>query len=482
MCRYFIPLLLLLTVVVTAEAKRPNVLIILVDDMGYGDLRSYNSDSNIPTPYLDKLAQEGMLFTDAHAAGSMCHPSRYGLITGQLPSRIDTWKWPRQALIKRGQTTLASLLKGQGYRTAMVGKWHLGFEENGYENPLPGGPVDVGFDTFFGMRASTDIAPYFYIDGDRALVPPTEEIAHNESGDPWPRIQGAFWREGGIAPNLQLEDVLPRFADEAVGVIRHHARSESDAPLFLYVAFPAPHTPWLPTPAFQGRTNNLYGDFTAMVDHMVGRVLTALEQSGMREETLVIFSSDNGPVWYDKDTEKFGHDALGGMRGMKGDAYEGGHRMPFIVRWPGTVEPGSASAQTICFTDVLATMAEVVGYKLSAGEGPDSFSFLPALRGQSREHTDVRGPLLLVSAKGHHSLRLGKWKYIDDVGSGGFSDGQGAAYKKQQAAADGLKVQLYDMENDPSETTNLAGKEPAVVQKMAAELKRLQGESHTRVY
>ena len=226
----------------------------------------------------------------------------------------------------------------------------------------------------------------------------------------------------------------------------------------------------------------MYGDFTAMVDHMVGRVLTALEQSGMREETLVIFSSDNGPVWYDKDTEKFGHDAMGGMRGMKGDAYEGGHRMPFIVRWPGNVNAGSASAQTICFTDVLATMAEVVGHKLGVGEGPDSFSFLPALRGQSREHTDARGPLLLVSAKGHHSLRIGKWKYIDGVGSGGFSDGQGASYQAKRAGADALQVQLYDMENDSGETMNLAAKEPALVQKMASELKRLQGESHTRAY
>jgi arylsulfatase A len=482
MLRNFITLLLLLSTVVTVEAKRPNVLIILVDDMGWGDLKPYNSASNIPTPYLDELAQEGMLFTDAHAAGSLCHPSRYGLITGQLPWRTDTSKWPKQALIGKGQTTLASMFKGQGYRTAMVGKWHLGFDEDGYENPLPGGPIDVGFDSYFGIRASTDIPPYFYIDGDRALVPPIEQIEVNYSGEPWTKIQGAFWRKGGIAPNLQLEDVLPRFTDEAVGVIRNHARADSETPLFLYLAYPAPHTPWLPSPAFQGRTNNMYGDFTAMVDHMIGRVLIALEQSGMEEETLVIFSSDNGPVWYDKDTEKFGHDAMGGMRGMKGDAYEGGHRMPFIVRWPGTVDASSASAQTICFTDVLATMAEVVGHDLSAGEGPDSFSFLPALQGNSSENTDARAPLLLVSAKGHHSLRIGKWKYIDGVGSGGFSDGFADAYQAKGAAADAPKVQLYDMEKDPGETTNLAADRSDVVQKMEAELKRLKGETHTRAY
>ena len=226
------------------QAKDPNILIILVDDFGYGDLKSYNPNSKIPTPHLDELAAQGIRFTDAHSAGSLCHPSRYGLMTGQLPFRIDYSKWPKHALIEQDRMTVASLLKGNGYSTAMVGKWHLGFEENGYENPLPGGPVDVGFDSYFGIRASTDIPPYFYIDGDRALVPPIDRIDNNYSDDGWTKIQGAFWREGGIAPNLQLENVLPRFTDEAVGVIRDHARSKTEDPLFLYLAYPAPHTPW----------------------------------------------------------------------------------------------------------------------------------------------------------------------------------------------------------------------------------------------
>ncbi len=198
------------------SAQNPNIVFILVDDMGYGDLSSYNVESKIPTPHLDSLARSGMRFTDAHSAGSLCHPSRYGLLTGQLPFRIDYSVWREHGLISSDRMTLASFLKGQDYHTAMVGKWHLGFEENGYENPLPGGPVDVGFDTFFGIRASTDIPPYFYIDGDRALVAPVDQIEANYS-DGWTKIQGAFWRAGGIAPNLQLEDVLPRFTDEAVG-------------------------------------------------------------------------------------------------------------------------------------------------------------------------------------------------------------------------------------------------------------------------
>ncbi|GAB5561172.1 MAG: sulfatase-like hydrolase/transferase [Synoicihabitans sp.] len=463
-------------------AKSPNVLIILVDDMGYGDLKAFNADSQIPTPHLDRLASEGMLFTDAHAAGSVCHPSRYGLITGELPFRVDTSIWPKTAVISPDRMTIASLLREQGYRTAMVGKWHLGFNETGYENPLSGGPVDVGFDTYFGIRASTDIPPYFYIEADRALVPPVNQIEANTSPEPWTPIQGAFWRDGGVAPNLQLEDVLPRFTDEAVGVIRNHARLESEKPLLLYLAYPAPHTPWLPTPDFVGRTNNMYGDFTLMVDHMIGRVLTALEQSGMREETLVIFSSDNGPVWYEKDVQAYGHSSVGHLRGMKGDAYEGGHRMPFIVRWPGKVEPGSSSAQTICFTDIMATLADVSGASIPAGQAPDSFSFLPALQGKSLPHTRARGPLLLQSSRGHFSLRIGKWKYIDKLGAGGFSDGRGANYRKPKPSPNGPTAQLFDMETDPGETTNVWADFPDVVDVMEQQLERLKNERHTRPY
>jgi len=462
------------------SAGNPNIVFILVDDMGYGDLSSYNTESRIPTPHLDRLARSGMRFTDAHSAGPLCHPSRYGLMTGQLPFRIDYGVWREHALISSDRMTVASLLKGQEYHTAMVGKWHLGFEENGYENPLPGGPVDVGFDTFFGIRASTDIPPYFYIDGNRALVAPVNHIEANYS-DGWTQIQGAFWRAGGIAPNLRLEGVLPRFTDEAVGVIRDHARSKSERPLFLYLAYPAPHTPWLPSESFQGISGaSTYGDFMAMVDYMIGRVLKALEDTGMEEETLVIFSSDNGPVWYDTDVQRFGHDSSGGMRGMKGDAYEGGHRMPFIVRWPGQVKPGSVSNQTIGFTDVLATFAAVTGVELPEGQGPDSFSFLSALQGNDVSNTTARGPLVLESSRGHFSLRSGKWKFIDGLGSGGFSDGFSEAYKAVAPGAGDPTAQLYDMETDPGETRNLFFEKPEVVKKLAAELEQIVGLGHNR--
>lgn len=472
MKRFTIILLSLLALHTIWAGSRPNVLIILVDDMGYGDLRCYNSKSKIPTPHLDRLAAEGMRFTDAHSAGALCHPSRYGLLTGKMPYRMDYGRWPKHALIEKKQMTIASLLKQQNYSTAMVGKWHLGFEERGYDKPLKGGPVDVGFDTYFGIRASTDIPPYFYIDGDRALVPPVNRIGANYSEiDGWTKIQGAFWRAGGIAPNLQLENVLPRFTDEAVGVIRDHHRLRSQSPLFLYLAYPAPHTPWLPSDDFSGVSEaKMYGDFTSMVDHMIGRVMTALRQCQMEENTLVIFSSDNGPVWYDKDVERFGHDSSGGLNGMKGDAYEGAHRMPFLVKWPGEVESGSVSHQTICFTDVFATLADVTGFAVPDGQAIDSYSFLEALKGRSKPHTAARVPLVLESARGHFSIRDGKWKYINKLGSGGFSDGFANDYRAAKPGPHDPKAQLYNMEEDQGETQNQILQQPSIANRLAAQL------------
>jgi len=456
-------------------ADKPNIVIILVDDMGYGDPGCYNPNSKIPTPHIDRLAREGMRFTDAHAPGALCHPSRYGLLTGRYPFRANVEAWRQQPTIEKGRTTIASLLKGQGYRTAMVGKWHLGFQENGYDNPLPGGPVDRGFDSYFGIRASTDIPPYFYIRNDRAVLPPMNQIAASNS-EGWSPIQGAFWRAGGIAPDLELKDVLPRFTEEAMGLIRNHARSGSDQPFMLYLAYPAPHTPWLPSEEFQGRSSaGMYGDFAMMVDAMIGRVLQTLKNSNMADNTLLILTSDNGPVWYDADVKRLGHDSTGGLRGMKGDAWEAGHRMPFIVRWPGKVNAGSVSHQTICFTDVLATFADITGEKLREDAGPDSFSILPVLRGTHPEGQAIRGPLVLPSANGTMTIRSGQWKLITALGSGGFT--KPARIAPKAGEADG---QLYDLAHDRFETTNLYDKHPDVVLKLRAELEHVQNAAQTR--
>lgn len=456
------------------SADHPNILLVLVDDMGYGDPGCYNPESKIPTPNIDSIARDGMRMTDCHAPGPLCHMSRYGLMTGRYPFRTDVSRWRRHRLIEPDQTTIASLLKSVGYRTAMVGKWHLGFDENGYDQPLPGGPVDVGFDQFFGIRASTDIPPYFYIRDDSAVEPPSDHIEANHS-DGWSPIQGAFWREGGIAPNLRLDDVLPRFTQEAEQVIETHADSGTDDPLMLYVALPAPHTPWLPDEKYQQRSGaGMYGDFVMMVDAMLGRLLTSLDQAEMSEDTLVIFSSDNGPVWYDNDVERFGHDSTGGLRGMKGDAWEAGHRMPFLVRWPGKVDPGSVSDQTVSFTDLLATFAAITGEQLSPDAGPDSYDMLPVWTGRQPESQPVRDALVVRSANQTMTIRSGDWKLITALGSGGFSKP-----KRRQASQGGPEGQLYHLKDDLGETNNRYNDKPDVVARLTEKLEEIRAAGHS---
>ena len=457
---------------------KPNIVILLVDDMGYGDPQCFNPKSKIVTPNIDRLAREGMRFTDAHAPGPLCHPSRYGLITGRYPFRTDITRWPTQPLIEKGQVTVASLLHDQGYHTAMVGKWHLGFHEVGYDQPLRGGPVDCGFDTFFGLRASTDIAPYFYIRGDRAVAPPTGHIAEHHS-EGWSPTQGAFWREGGIAPGLDLKDVLPKLTDEACAVINAQADKKPDArrPLMLYLAYTAPHTPWLPVAEFAGKSGaGMYGDFVMMVDAQIGRVLETLEKADMMQDTLLIFASDNGPVWLPADVARLGHDAVGGLRGMKADAWEGGHRMPFIVRWPGRVKAGTISDQTICFTDLLATFADICGEKFSTNAMPDSFSLLPVLEGRQPKDQPVRGPIVMQAGSTDAMLiRSGDWKLIDQLGSGGFTKPNKIKPEPGDPAG-----QLYNLHDDLAETNNLYLQHPEIVARLKAEMKRIVESPVTR--
>ena len=469
--RFCFVLLLIVLAEVCLGAERPNIVILLADDMGYGDPHCFNPQSKIATPNIDRLAREGLRFTDAHAPGALCHPSRYGLMTGRYPFRTDITRWPTEPLIEKGQVTIASFLHSQGYETAMVGKWHLGFRENGYDQLLPGGPLDCGFDSFFGLRASTDIPPYFFIRGDRPVTPPTDQIAaHHSRG--WASNQGEFWREGGIAPGFHLEDVLPRLTDEACSLINTRADKAPAArrPLMLYLALTAPHTPWLPTGEFAGKSGaGMYGDFVMTVDAQIGRVLAALEQARMAQNTLLVFTSDNGPMWLPVDVARFGHTAAGGLRGMKGDAWDAGHRMPFIVRWPGRVKAGTVSSQTICFTDLLATFAELCGARLPAGAGPDSFSFLPVLEGRQPEDQPVRGPIVMRAGSSPAMvIRSGDWKLINQLGSGGFS--QPKTIKPGPGDPAG---QLYNLRTDRAETNNLYLKRPDIVARLEAEMQRI---------
>lgn len=439
--------------------------------MGYGDPGCFNPDSKIPTPHIDSLAGDGMRFTDAHAPGPLCHLSRYGLMTGRYPFRATPERWRTEPTIKASDVTIASLLKSEGYRTAMVGKWHLGFAEDGYENPLPGGPVDCGFESYFGIRASTDIPPYFYIRDNKAVKPPTSHIGDNNS-ESWSKIQGAFWRAGGIAPDLALKDVLPRFTNEAVKAIETHAASKQskEQPLFLYLAYPAPHTPWLPSEQFSGKSRaGMYGDFAMMVDFNIGQVLESLRKTGLADDTLVVFTSDNGPVWYEADVKRFGHDSSGGLRGMKSDAWECGHRMPLVIRLPGVARPASVSKQTICFTDLLATFADVVDAELPQSAGPDSFSFHSVLTGEQPEDVPVREEFVMRSGGGLMMIRSGDWKLIQGLGSGGFSKPS-----KVKAKPGAPNQQLYNLANDPGEETNVCSDNPEIVARLSKRLQQIR--------
>lgn len=461
------------------RADGPNIVVILVDDMGYGDPGCFNPQSKIPTPAINSLARDGMMFSDAHAPGPLCHMSRYGLLTGRYPFRTNVGIWPRQPLIAEDQMTIATLARDAGYHTAMVGKWHCGFAEDGYDNPLPGGPVDRGFDSYFGIRASTDIPPYFYIRNDRAIQPPTLQIDANNSSD-WSPIQGAFWRAGGIAPNLQLPQVLPRFTNEAIAVIEQHARTRTrEQPLLLYLAYPAPHTPWLPAEEFRGKSGaGMYGDFLMMVDAEIDRVLQALEAASMTNDTLLIFTSDNGPVWYDEDVDRFGHDSSGGLRGMKADAWEAGHRMPFIVRWPARVKPGTTSGQLVCFTDLLATFAQIMNLPHPDTAAPDSFSFLPELIGTETRNTPRRTQFVMRpgSVQSMATIRSGPWKLITELGSGGFT-----RPNRLQPEPGGPAGQLYRMDQDPNEEQNLYLEHPLVVARLQHELQQIMDAPASRL-
>lgn len=452
-----------------AATDTPNIILILVDDLGYGDIAAYNEQSKIKTPHLDKLAAQGMRFSDAHAAGSTCVPSRYGLLTGRYPVRAKL-DWKSGPVIENDQVTIASYLSGVGYSTAMIGKWHQGLEpvqENlafDFSEPLQGGPLDRGFDTFFGIHASLDIPPYFYIRGRTATAIPTETINAGSSeghADGWNHIQGAFWREGLRADDFDLEQVTPRLLAEAVQVLRSHAGKQEKNPLFLYLALPSPHTPWLPSEEFRGQSGaGLYGDFVMQVDAAVGEILDELDSAGMAGDTMVIFSSDNGPVWYDHNTEHFGHDSAGNLRGMKGDGWEGGHRIPLIVRWPGRVTESSDSDQLVSLVDIMATIADVTATTLPPLAGPDSISFYPEL---SSEEKAGRRTQLLHDRK---VIRDGKWKLMLYLGSGGFTRPKFI----EPETGSLLRGQLYNLEDDPSESNNLYAVHPGIVARLSAEL------------
>ncbi len=449
---------------------RPNIVVILADDMGYGDCGATNPNAKIPTPHIDRLAREGLLFTDAHSASGTCTPSRYGLLTGINPARTgvsNTLLRNGKPVIAETETTIATLLRDRGYATAMVGKWHLGFDMDmsgqkpafDFSQPLTGGPLDRGFDRFFGIHSSPGAAPYFYIDGRHPVAVPRETTA----GGPQGRANKTSWGRGKIAPGYIHEEVSARLCDRAVAMIRDHAAAQEQPPFFLYYALSSPHAPWLPTKEFAGKSGvGVYGDFMVQLDHEVGRIAEALRETGLETNTLLIVTSDNGPG-PDSATESqaAGHDVSGGLRGGKAMAWEGGHRVPFIVKWPGRVKPGRVSTSTINFTDLFATLAELLGVDAAAaypGVTRDSHSFLVALFEPGTRHP--RSPMVNTE----DCIRIDDWKLVHP--------------RRRQGPTETAvsKFELYNLADDLAEQNDVLAAHPEQAQRLFEQYREFIGQ------
>ena len=461
-----------------ASAAHPNIVFVLADDLGAGDLGCYNRDSKVPTPNMDKLAGEGVRFTDAHSPSSVCTPTRYGVLTGRYCWRTRLKSgvlWgDGTLLIDPARLTVGKLLQKSGYTTGAVGKWHLGFgagKKADYSKPLTPGANDVGFDYFFGIPSSLDIPPYLYVRNNLPVKPLSTKVAGSKH-----RRQkgGGFWRAGQVSGDFKHIEVLPRIASEAVKFIERSSGDPAARPFFLYFPLTAPHTPWLPAKEFRGRSKaGHYGDFVAQVDHVIGQVTAALEKSGQAKNTLLIVTSDNGSHWPASDVKKFKHAANGNTRGQKADIWDGGHRVPFLARWPGKIKRGTSNDETICLSDLMATAAAIVGEKLPPNAGEDSYNILPALLGETLERP-IREATVHHSVSGMFALRQGSWKLIVGRGSGGFTAPRKIKPKPGEPAG-----QLYNLAADPREEKNLYQEKPEVVTRLRKLLNKYRKEGRS---
>jgi arylsulfatase A len=363
-------------------------------------------------------------------------------------------------LIEAGRLTVPGLLKKAGYYTAGVGKWHLGLGESekaDFEKPLRPGPVTCGFDYYYGIPASLDMSPYLYFENDRTVEFPTVQ----DPGNNEPR--GVMWRPGNRAPHFDIPQVLPTLTAKACSVIKDRA-THLDKPFFLYFAMPSPHTPWVPLPEFKGKSNaGDYGDYVVEVDAMVGAVLGAIQSSGLEENTLVILTSDHGADWKPNDIKRWNHRSNANWRGEKADVWEGGHRVPFIARWPGHIPADTVCDETGSLTDFLATLADCLQQSLPSDAGEDSFSLLPAFFGTS--HGPIREAIVSESNSGMFTIREGEWKLALGLGSGGFS-----APREVEPVAGGPQGQLYNLRSDPSESNNVWLEHPDIVTRLTSML------------
>ena len=486
------PLVLFAAVLSSVAAvadDRPNIVFILADDMGYGDVQALNPDSKIPTPNLNRLAGEGMTFTDAHSPSAVCTPTRYATLTGRYCWRsrlkrgvLNGYGTP---LIERDRPTVASHLQSNGYRTAVIGKWHLGLgfqkDANGdwdWSQRLDYSPVDAGFKRSLVIPASLDFPPYVYIDGHEITGKP--DRTQPAKGFP------AFLRKGELGSDFSIPDCLDQLTQHASDYIR--AQVGQDDPFFLYFPLTAPHKPVLPHGRFAGKTDlGPYGDFVAQVDWTVGEIMKAIDESKLGENTLVIYTSDNGSFMRrqtdakqpdhvsDETVQAYyegNHTANGPWRGTKADIWEGGHHVPFFARWTGTIRPNSKCDVPICHVDLFATASELAESKLPSPDqaAPDSFSIVPLLKGKNKQFR--RGLVVNHSASGMFAIRDGKWKLVLGNGSGGREQPKGQAFAGPW--------QLYDLATDPTESSDVADTNPEVVQRLSGVLFRSLANERSR--
>lgn len=493
-----------------AAEKRPNVVFIFADDLGYGDLGCYGA-TKLKTPNIDKLAAEGRKFTDAHSASAVCTPSRYGLLTGQYPFRADNGNglWgpaptTSPLLIDPDTLTIADIFKSSGYDTAAIGKWHLGFGKgtNNWQEPLRPGPQDLGFDYYFGMPVVNSAPPYLYVENDRIVgsdpADPLIPIGRNSKEEPTPitpippeaaqRSPNQF--KGAVEAHQLFNDyeVGTKLTEKATGWIK----SRGEKPFFLYFSTTNVHHPFTPAKRFQGTSDcGVYGDSVHELDWIVGEIMTTLETAGVADNTLVIFTSDNGGMFNlgGRAAAGKGHKINGDLLGSKFGIWEGGHRVPFIAWWPGKIAAGTTSDQLLISVDMMASFAALTGRALSTAEQKDSINMLPALTGNP--DTALRTEMFMTPFRATHmALRRGKWMYIPAKDDGGFRGSKpndhawgGAAVtalvntpnsdiENGKLKKDAPPAQLYDLAADRNQTTNLYLKHPKVVKDMAADLNK----------
>lgn len=468
-----------------SKNQKPNIIYILADDLGYGDVKCFNPEGKIPTPNLDEMATNGIKFTDAHTSSAVCTPTRYGILTGRYnwrsPLKRGVLSGTSKSLIMQERTTIAEMLKSKGYSTAYVGKWHLGWDweilnekdkmdldnykvnpEIDFGAPIKNGPSTHGFDYSFGFSGSLDMAPYVYVENDEPTMVPTKTTVS--------RDKKGFWREGLTSDDFVHANVLQDLTDKAVDYIDKNAKKKS--PFFLYFPLPAPHTPILPTTEFMGRSNtNMYGDFVMQVDDVVRQIRGVLNKQGISDNTLLVFTSDNGcsPRADFAELANVKHDPSSVFRGAKADIYEGGHRVPFIVEWPDKALKNSSSDKIICTTDFFATCAEITGYNIQDTEAEDSYSMLPLINGENE--SDIREYTVHHSIDGAFAIRKEDWKLNICPGSGGWSYPSVRDINKEKLELPAM--QLYNLKEDIDETKNLIAEYPEKAVELKAALKKI---------